>query len=137
MTFPLDLYRIILIAAVAAVLGLQIWRFFFPPADAKRRQIIVFGCRPRGAPSEHGSEVLLLAGIALGLLAFMYFATSAGKEINLTACLVLLTTIVSAVEKRWSARSLDRATTALANSPPAQPPAQPPDQAQPPAPPTQ
>lgn len=77
-----------------------------------------------GPPSEHGSEIGLLFGIAavIGILAGVGI-WRAGKEFDPSAYLVVLTLIVGAVKERWTQRSVDRMGQSLANAPPADPPA--------------
>lgn len=75
-------------------------------------------------PTDHGSEIFLLWTIAVGLLGYMAFADSRGRDIDLAACLVVLTAIIGAVKERWLQRSVDRMGQSLANAPPADPPAE-------------
>lgn len=76
------------------------------------------------AVSDHGSEIFLFWTIAVGLLGYMAFANAKGKDVDIAACLVVLTAIISAVKERWTQRSVDRMGQSLANAPPADPPAQ-------------
>jgi putative chitinase len=78
--------------------------------------------------SDHGSEIVLLWSIAVGVLAYMAFAAGKGQDVDTAACLVVLTAIISAVKERWTQRSVDRMGASLANSPPAEPPTPAPDQ---------
>jgi hypothetical protein len=73
--------------------------------------------------SDHGSEVLLLGAIAVGLLGYMAFSDAHGQKVDVATCLVVLTSIIGAVEKRWTARTVDRLGASLANSPATEPPA--------------
>lgn len=115
----------LLAIGIAAILALQVYRIFFNQGAAGRRQLIIFGCRPRGTPSEHGSEVALLGVVAVGMILILWRSVELRQVdgLDMAAFLLILQRVVEAVTARWSARSLDRATTALANSPPAKPPA--------------
>ena len=73
--------------------------------------------------SDHGSEIFLLWTIVVGLLGYMAFANEKGKDIDIAACLVVLTSVISAIKERWTQRSVDRMGQSLANAPPADPPA--------------
>lgn len=79
---------------------------------------------PITPPTEHGSEIFLLYGVAviIGVLAGIGIYRS-GSGFDPSAYLVVLTLIVGAVTKRWDTRSIDRMGQSLANAPPAQPPA--------------
>lgn len=74
-------------------------------------------------PTEHFSEIGLLGLIAIGIILYMVIGTWQGKQIDVAACLVVLTAIVSAIKERWTNRSLDRMGQSLANAPPSDPPA--------------
>lgn len=128
----------LLAGLIIGLVALQLYRTIRPAVAgvSKSRAFILFGCRNRGAPSEHGSEVLLLGAIAVGMIGILWRSVELRQVdgLDMAAFLLILQRVVEAVTARWSARSLDRATTALANSPPAQPPATSPDQPPAPAP---
>lgn len=68
--------------------------------------------------SNHGSEIFLLWSIAFGLLGYMAYANEKGKDVDLAACLVVLTGIISAVKERWTQRTVDRMGYQLGQSQP-------------------
>jgi hypothetical protein len=82
--------------------------------------------------SDHGSEIVLLGLIALGVMVLMglnaRWAASAKLAFDPSAYLVVLTLIVGAIKERWTQRSVDRMGASLANAPPSDPPAIQPDQ---------
>lgn len=73
--------------------------------------------------SDHGSEIILLGMLGLGVLGVLWRAIEHGLMIDVAAFLLILQRIVEAVQKRWEQRSLDRMGANLANTPPADPPA--------------
>jgi cation transport ATPase len=78
--------------------------------------------------SDHGSEIGLLAVVAIGVMVLMglnaQWAAQAKQSFDPSAYLVVLTLIVGAIKERWTQRSVDRMGQSLANAPPAEPPAQ-------------
>lgn len=74
-------------------------------------------------PTEHGSEILLLAVIGLAVCGLSAMAYWQGSNEAAAAWSTVLMAIISAVKERWSSRSIDRMGQSLANAPPAQPPA--------------
>lgn len=82
--------------------------------------------------TDHGSEIALLAVIAVGVLVLMgvgHRYSPSDKPFDPSAYLVVLTLIVGAIKERWTQRSVDRMGQNLANSPPAEPPAPPVEEA--------
>lgn len=78
-------------------------------------------------PSDHATEIGLLALIAIGVIVLLgiglYGAAKAQQPFDPSAYLVVLTLIVGAIKERWLSRSVDRMGQSLANAPPAEPPA--------------
>lgn len=77
--------------------------------------------------SDHGSEIGLLAVVAIGVMVLMglnaRWASQAQQAFDPSAYLVVLTLIVGAIKERWTQRSVDRMGQSLANAPPSDPPA--------------
>ena len=77
--------------------------------------------------SHHGSEVLLLGVLSLGVIWLTGRALDkidiehGGTALDITAFLLVLQRIVEAVQKRWEQRGLDRVTDQLAGSTPSDP----------------
>jgi hypothetical protein len=72
--------------------------------------------------SDHGSEIGLLALIALGVIGVMCFGlyhATPEKPFDPSAYLVVLTLIVGAIKERWTQRSVDRMGEQLQQSAPA------------------
>lgn len=72
-------------------------------------------------PSDHASEIGLLALIAVGVMSVMWrghtLATSE-QPFEADAYLVVLTLIVGAIKERWTQRSVDRMGQHVADSTP-------------------
>lgn len=73
--------------------------------------------------SHHGSEVMLLGLLGLGMIwltgrALDKIDPATGTALDITAFLLVLQRIVEAVQKRWEQRGLDRVTDQLAGSTP-------------------
>lgn len=74
--------------------------------------------------SHHGSEVLLLGVLSIGVIYLTARAigqidpTTGGPILDITAFLLVLQRIVEAVQKRWEQRGADAVTQSLANSRP-------------------
>lgn len=77
--------------------------------------------------SDHGSEIALLAIVAIGVLSVMCFGiagASAQHPFDPSAYLVVLTLIVGAIKERWTQRSVDRMGQMVgASTPPQEGPA--------------
>jgi len=75
--------------------------------------------------SPHGSEIILLGLIALGVIYLLARAISHDKlqGLDVAAFLLVLQSIIQAIKDRWSQRSVDQMSASLANAPPAEPPA--------------
>lgn len=74
--------------------------------------------------TDHGSEIGLLAIIAVGVLIVTGLGLAHGTEskpFDPSAYLVVLTLIVGAIKERWTQRSVDRMGQNLANAPAADP----------------
>jgi len=72
--------------------------------------------------SDHGSEIGLLALIAVGVFVVMGVGlnhATAEKPFDPSAYLVVLTLIVGAIKERWTQRSVDRMGAQLQQSAPA------------------
>lgn len=82
-----------------------------------------------GPLTDHGSEIVLLGAIAVGVMVLMglgqHSASLAKAAFDPSAYLVVLTLIVGAIKERWTQRSVDRMGQSLANAPAADPPAPP------------
>ena len=76
-------------------------------------------------PSDHATEIGLLAAIAVGVMILMGIGAKTHADFDPSAYLVVLTLIVGAIKERWTQRSVDRMGQSLANAPPADPPAEP------------
>lgn len=76
-------------------------------------------------PTDHQSEIWLLYGVALvvGIVAVIGL-WKYGGNFDLAACLLVMSTIVNAVTKKWDTRSIDRMGANLAQSQPPQEPQQ-------------
>ncbi len=77
--------------------------------------------------TDHGSEIALLAAIAVGVVILLWRAIErglVGTGFDVAAFLLVLQRIIEAVQGRWTQRSVDRMGQSLANAPPADPPAQ-------------
>jgi hypothetical protein len=73
--------------------------------------------------SDHGSEIILLGILGIGVLVILgvsgWKGQLAGRNaIDVAAFLLVLQRIVEAVQKRWEQRSIDRMGQSLANAPP-------------------
>lgn len=79
------------------------------------------------SPSDHFSEILVLAIIAVGVIWLAGAAIDADKAGEASAWTAVLMAIINAIKDRWAQRSMDRMGQSLANSPPAEPPAKEPD----------
>lgn len=70
--------------------------------------------------SNHGSEILLLATMAIGVMILIGMAIE-GKlldgKFDVAACLLILQRIVEAVQKRWEQRGQDAKEMQLAAAP--------------------
>jgi nitrate reductase gamma subunit len=75
-------------------------------------------------PSDHFSEILLLAIIACGCIYLAAQAIDSDKAGEASAWTAVLMAIISAIKERWTQRSVDRMGQSLANAPPADPPAE-------------
>ncbi len=76
--------------------------------------------------TDHGSEIGLIAIIAIGVLIVTGLGIAYGTEakpFDPSAYLVALTLIVGAIKERWTQRSVDRMGQSLANAPQVDPPA--------------
>jgi hypothetical protein len=74
-----------------------------------------------GPPTDHFSEILLLAGIAGGVMWLMGMAHQGATPENPfdpSAYLVVLTLIIGAIKERWTQRSVDRMGQQLGQSQP-------------------
>jgi len=72
-------------------------------------------------PTDHGTEIGLLAAIAIGVMILMGIAqahATADKPFDPSAYLVVLTLIVGAIKERWTQRSVDRMGQQLGQSQP-------------------
>ena len=81
--------------------------------------------------TDHGSEIALLAAIAIGVVLLLWRAIERkliGTGFDVAAFLLVLQRIIEAVQGRWTQRSVDRMGASLANSPPAEPAATEPKQ---------
>lgn len=74
-------------------------------------------------PTDHFSEILLLALIAGGCIYLAASAIGADKAGEASAWTAVLMAIISAIKERWTQRSVDRMGQSLANAPPSDPPA--------------
>lgn len=69
--------------------------------------------------SDHGNEIALLALIAIGVITLLIVV--ALWKLNgwdISACLLVLQSIVSAIKERWTQRTVDRMGQQLAESQP-------------------
>jgi cation transport ATPase len=73
-------------------------------------------------PTDHATEIGLLAAIAVGVMILMGIGARKQADFDPSAYLVVLTLIVGAIKERWTQRSVDRMGQSLANAPPAEPP---------------
>ncbi|MEO7467812.1 MAG: hypothetical protein ABIV36_12415 [Sphingobium limneticum] len=76
--------------------------------------------------SDHGSEIVLLSAIAIGVVFLLWRAIErklVGDGFDVAAFLLVLQRIIEAVQGRWTQRSVDRMGQSLANAPPSDPPA--------------
>jgi hypothetical protein len=78
--------------------------------------------------SDHGSEISVLAIIAVGVMILAGMAIRSDSAGEASAWTAVLMSIINAIKERWQNRSLDRMGQSLANSPPAEPPAKEPTQ---------
>lgn len=68
--------------------------------------------------SDHGSEILLFAMIAAGVIWMLGKVIDKGVQgWDVAACLLVLQGIISAIKERWTQRSVDRMGQNLANAP--------------------
>jgi hypothetical protein len=109
-TFQIDLYRVILIAAVAAILCLQVYRAFVATSDKpSRRPVIIFGCRHRaGQYNDKAGDTFVLGVIAVGVtccVAFSIYLNRAGEASAFTAVLMA---IIGAIKESRLQRSSER-----------------------------
>lgn len=75
-------------------------------------------------PSDHFSEITVLAVIAVGVIWLANGAIKGNDAGEASAWTAVLMAIISAIKDRWSQRSVDRMGQSLANAPAADPPAQ-------------
>jgi len=68
--------------------------------------------------SNHGSEIILLGLIALGVVVLCGFAIWRDNAAEASAWTAVLMAIINAVKERWTQRSVDMATTRLHASKP-------------------
>jgi hypothetical protein len=80
-------------------------------------------------PSDHFSEILVLAIIAVGVIYLNGQAINANKAADASAWTAVLMAIIGAIKERWLQRSVDRMGQSLANAPAAIPPAKSPEEA--------
>ncbi|MFZ2996673.1 hypothetical protein [Sphingobium sp.] len=76
--------------------------------------------------TDHGSEIALLAAVAVGVVILLWRAIERnliGSGFDVAAFLLVLQRIIEAVQGRWTQRSVDRMGQSLANAPPSDPPA--------------
>lgn len=73
--------------------------------------------------TDHGSEILVLGIIAVGVMVLAGLAIRADAAGEASAWTAVLMAIIGAIKERWTQRSVDRMGASLANSPPAEPPA--------------
>lgn len=76
--------------------------------------------------TDHGSEIALLAAIAIGVVLLLWRAIERkliGTGFDVAAFLLVLQRIIEAVQGRWTQRSVDRMGQSLANAPASDPPA--------------
>ena len=76
------------------------------------------------APSDHFSEILVLAIIAIGVIWLAGNAIEKNQAGEASAWTAVLMAIISAIKERWTQRSVDRMGQSLANAPPSEPPAE-------------
>lgn len=76
-----------------------------------------------GPPTDHFSEVFVLAIIAIGVMVLAGLAIHNGDAGEASAWTAVLMAIINAIKERWSQRSIDRMGQSLANAPPSDPPA--------------
>ena len=76
------------------------------------------------APSDHFSEILVLAIIAIGVIWLAGNAIEKNQAGGAWAWTAVLMAIISAIKERWTQRSVDRMGQSLANAPPSEPPAE-------------
>jgi hypothetical protein len=74
-------------------------------------------------PSDHFSEIVVLAIIAIGVIYLAGAAIEADKAGEASAWTAVLMAIIGAIKERWLQRSVDRMGQSLANAPPSDPPA--------------
>lgn len=72
--------------------------------------------------SDHFSEIMLLAIIAIGVIYLAGAAIRENKAGEASAWTAVLMAIINAIKERWTQRSLDRMGASLANAPPSDPP---------------
>lgn len=72
--------------------------------------------------TDHGSEILVLGIIAIGVMILAGMAIRADNAGEASAWTAVLMAIIGAIKDRWQGRSVDRMGASLANSPPAEPP---------------
>lgn len=72
--------------------------------------------------SDHGSEIGVLALIALGVIVLNGLAIAQGQAAEASAWTAVLMAIINAIKERWTQRSVDRMGQSLANAPAADPP---------------
>lgn len=68
--------------------------------------------------TDHGSEILVLAIIAIGVMILAGFAIRANSAGEASAWTAVLMAIIGAIKERWQSRSIDRMGDQLANAPP-------------------
>ena len=71
--------------------------------------------------SDHGSEVLLLTAIAVGVLVLNGMAIAGKQAAEASAWTAVLMAIINAIKERWTQRSIDRMGDQLAQAPPPKP----------------
>lgn len=110
MTFQLDLYRVILIAAVAAILALQVYRAFVATGDkVTRRPVIIFGCRRHsGQFNDKAGDTFVLGAIAVGVLILCGLAIENNKATDAAVWSAILMAIIGAIKESRLQRSSER-----------------------------
>jgi hypothetical protein len=71
--------------------------------------------------SDHGSEIVLLSAIAMGVIFLLWRAfenSLVGSGLDVAAFLLVLQRIIEAVQGRWTQRGMDKMGQSLANAPP-------------------
>lgn len=109
MTFDLDLYRVILILGVAAILALQVYRAFLNAGDkVVRRPVIIFGCRRGGQLSDKAGDTFVLGLIAVGVLVLCGYAISRGEAAESAVWSAILMAVINTIKEGRQMRSSER-----------------------------